>query len=194
MPFASNVPLSQIADALNMSKQAVSRHVKNGMPTTSVETAVDWYEMNVRKTRSRRPHLHNFTKHAAPAWTPPAPVKLDTFPADFWQDDPVEQIALTLGEDAAEITTADDAVRFCGAVLHAVLGCIRTHVLMMPTLAAEAANPDDPEAAERALDQWAALFMRRWSGEDWQESARIFPPMATSLKEGLEGFNTLLKR
>ena len=189
MPFASNISLSQIADALNMSKQAVSRHVKNGMPTSSIEAAVEWYDMNVSRGRSRRPFGHNFNKPFARPLPPPPPrVALDTFGPDFWSDDPVEQIALTLGEDAGEITTADEAVRFCGAVLHAVLGCIRTHILMLPTLAAEAANPEDPEAAERALDEWAALFMRRWSGENWQDETLILSPSAKDLREGLRRF------
>lgn len=162
--FNSGVSLSAIAAELGITKQAVARHVKNGMPTDSVGVAVGWYEGNVRSRGRSRASVKS---HALPAsiahWLGEEPIELDDF--DFWHSDAVEQIALSIGADEPALDTPEAMFAFCDLVLHAVLSVIRLHVAQMPTRCAHRANPQHPATAESALQEWSDAFFERWGKE-----------------------------
>ena len=64
--------LQQLGDALGMSKQAASKHVKRGMPTESTEAARDWYKRNKNPAqRKRQPDTPAVDVVDALAWPEP---------------------------------------------------------------------------------------------------------------------------
>jgi len=189
-----SVSHTQIGDRLGISRQQVGRYVRQGMPTTNLDAAVGWYESNTQYSRRKR----RSSSGRVPAYVVddqpleamleeierrPAPMRLDFYPFGFWQSDPVRQIACAIAEahddPERKLDDPDDAVAFVRAVMHGVLAAIRCHILLMPAIVAEHANALDPEAAERALDEWAKLFIAHWSDDD----PLVLYPGAKSLEE-----------
>ena len=153
--FNSGVSYSLIADELGITKQAIARHVKNGMPIDSVGVAVGWYEANVRvRGRSRAGRRHSLPASMAD-WiavdkSPKQPLALDDF--DFWQGDPIEQIALASGDDSLSLHSAEAMLAFCDLLLHRVLSVIRLQVAQMPARLAHRSNPQRPALADQERD------------------------------------------
>lgn len=158
----SNLPHSQIAKALNVTRQHVSALVKRGLPTTSIESAQAWYQNNVRtrysKGRQRRlspvpipwPREEEAWEFDLldPEWKP-APIKLVDLPEKNVLSD--EEVEAWMD---SKVETMEDAVRMAGVFLQA----IRLNIDWMPHVMAERCNPLDPELARRELLHWLDTF------------------------------------
>lgn len=179
----------QIADRLNISRQAVTRHRKRGMPCDSVESAVLWYQTNVdysrrRGTFSRLPSRPIFDPECdaiiAELEGTPEPVRLDRFPDDFWGESAIGSILRILGGGSSKPFRKREntiAAFFC------IFAAMRLHLRMMPELMARrVAKKRSVEEVEAELMEWSCRFAAHWFGEDF-ESEPILPRNINTLED-----------
>ena len=177
-----------IAQHLNISRQAVTKHRRRGMPCESVEAAAGWYFSNVSTTRRKR-GTYSTLPMRVPAYhfedeASDAPPPLDQFPPDFWGESATGSIIKILGRGKAEPLKKREnvlAMMFC---LHAAM---RLHLRLMPSIMATRVGARDTEAAEDALMQWSCAFAAHWFGEGFQKE----PILPTNIKKLSDFFRPL---
>lgn len=158
-----------IADRLGISRQQVGKYVAKGMPTSSVESALSWYECNT--TYRRR-------KQSATAYAVPVlcfdddeveqeikPLCLDDYAPHFWGADAAASIACVLLEGQTKPATAVQVA----CVFNCVGAAMRRHLCEMPARMAKRVAARDVQAAEDALCEWVELFCARWFGDDYRQ-------------------------
>lgn len=185
----------EIANRLNISRQAVTRHRKKGMPCSSVEDAVAWYQSNVDGSRRRG----TFSILPKRVFTPsfntecdriiaelegrdeePEPVRLDNFPSDFWGESAVGAIIKILGGGSTKPFRKREDVL---AVWLCVNAAMRLHLRLMPRMmAGRLAKLRDPEDIEDELMEWSCAFAARWYGKDFEREP-ILPEHLARLDE-----------
>lgn len=189
-----------IADKLGISRQAVSRHRRRGMPCESIEAALSWYQHNVdgRRRRgmfSRLPHRPRPTRSVTVESDStssdriirelegreqePEPIKLDSFPEGFWGEDaPTEICKILAGEKGKGIKSKEDVC----AAFSCLDAAKRLHLCLMPEQVAKTLPERDRERITEALSEWVDLFCRHWWGSDYQ-TAPILPEATKALDE-----------
>jgi hypothetical protein len=183
---------ADIGRALNISRQAVGKHVRKGMPTDSIEHARSWYLNNVgfrggykRGTFSRLPtrvvttafdaagddsldYLDRVSREGLDN-PPPAqddPPRLDNFAEEFWSDDPCMDICnIVCDGDETPLKTPEGVAD----VFHCLHASMRLHLFLMPTILASRVGAKDREAAEQVMYDWVRLFCRHWWGEGFED-------------------------
>ena len=188
----------QIANRLNISRQAVTKHRRRGMPCESVEAAAGWYFSNVSTTRRKR-GTYSTLPLRVPAYrfeeddasadaiaslsgdyeASDAPPPLDNYPPDFWGESATGSIIKILGRGKAAPFKKHEnvlAMMFC---LHAAM---RQHLRLMPGIMAKRVGARDTEAAEDALMQWSCAFAAHWFGEGFEKEP-ILPTDIEKLSE-----------
>lgn len=200
--FGYGVSNSEIARELGISRQAVSRHRRRGMPCENIAAAIGWYRCNVDTSRKRRGTFSRLPARCLPMddydaraalrffegdETPePDPLKLDTFPPDFWASDPPTQICEILaGGKPKAFKTREDVC----AVFSCLDAAKRLHLCLMPAQVAATLPASDRERVEAALCVWVDLFCRHWWGEDYQSQ----PILSQSVKRLDEFYKPLGK-
>jgi hypothetical protein len=196
MPYG--VSNAAIAQHLNISRQAVTKHRRRGMPCDSVEAAAGWYFCNVSTTRRKRgtystlptrlPAYHfdddDATAEAIAALSGAngakvEPPPLDDFPAGFWGTDATKSILDILSSKKAKIFTKREntiAAFFC------INAAMRLHLRLMPSIMAKRVGARDREAAEDALMEWSCAFAAHWFGEGFEKEP-ILPEGISRLDE-----------
>jgi len=173
-----------IAQHLNISRQAVTKHRRRGMPCDSVEAAAGWYFCNVSTSRRKRGTYSNLPTRLPPyrfddddatcaaiaalEGTDEAniePPPLDDFPPGFWGTDATKSILDILSSKNAKIFSKREntiAAFFC------IFAAMRLHLRLMPSIMAKRLGARDREAAEAALMEWSCQFASHWFGEDFE--------------------------
>ena len=180
----------QIANRLNISRQAVTRHRKRGMPCSSVDDAVAWYQGHVdygrrRGTCSRLPvRVFTFDPEGdaiiAELEGTPEPVRLDQFPDAFWGDAAVGSILRILGNGSTKAFRKRENVV---AAMFCIFAAMRLHLRSMPALMAKrVAKKRTAEEVEAELMEWSCAFASHWFGKDY-ESQPILPENIKTLAE-----------
>lgn len=176
-----------IADRLGVTRQQVGKYVAKGMPTSSVESALSWYECNTAYRRRK----HSPTRCPAPLLSfddrgggEEEPLSLDDYPSEFWGDDACASIAQTLRGDQTKPATTVEAV----CIFNCIEAAMRRHLCEMPARMAGRVGARDVQDAEDALSQWVELFCARWFGNDFREL-----PMLTKDARTLADFYRPLK-
>jgi hypothetical protein len=179
----------EIAKELKITRQAVSKLVRRGMPTSSAEAAQFWRQRNTRR-------LH-YTPTPLPRYQPPAlpaPVALETLSVDdgslealnadgsvidlrAWDELTSEErinVAVAdildgeLDNPDGEVPSMEHAIAFaklCNEVL-------RQRIRRMPAAVAAAANPENPSQAQTALEDWLAAFEAEMFTQDYSSALR----------------------
>ncbi len=182
-----------IAKHLDISRQAVTKHRRRGMPNESLEAASAWYHGNVSVTRRKRGTFSTLPIRVAAfdfdddaidarevrdeASVEPPP--LDDFPAGFWGTDATKSILDILSSKKTKIFSKREntiAAFFC------INAGMRLHLRLMPAIMAKRVGARDREAAEDALMEWACQFAAHWFGEDFEKEP-ILPEGITRLDE-----------
>lgn len=182
----------RIADQIGISRQAVARHRRRGMPCDSLEAACNWYQHNVdgRRRRgmfSRLPHRprpivfddesDRIIRELEARDEEPEPLKLDNFPADFWGADATKSILAILGNGSTKAFRKRENVLAAWLCVNAAT---RLHLCLMPEKIAASFPERDRERITEALAAWTDLFCRHWWGDDYQ-SQPILSESAKSL-------------
>jgi hypothetical protein len=187
-----------IAKHLDISRQAVTKHRRRGMPNESLEAASAWYHSNVSVTRRKRgsystlpmrvrPFDFDYDDGSAEAIAalsggdeakveqPP----LDDFPDGFWGTDATKSILDILSSKKTKIFTKREntiAAFFC------IFAAMRLHLRLMPKIMAQRVGARDREAAEDALMEWSCAFASHWFGEGFEKEP-ILPTNISALTE-----------
>ena len=182
-----------IAAELGISRQSVSKHRRRGMPCESIEAALAWYGSHVDASRrkgmfSRLPHrprpiadpeCDRIIRELEGREQEPEPLRLDSFPPDFWEADAPTQICKILaGAKGKGIKTKEDVC----AVFSCLDAAKRLHLAMMPERVAATFPERDRERITEALSAWVDMYCRRWYGDDYQ-SQPILSESVKSLDE-----------
>ena len=189
---------SAIASHLGISRQAVGKHRRRGMPNESLEAASAWYFNNVSTTRRKRGSYSTLPMRVRPfdfdhddgsaeaiaalsgadgAKVEPPP--LDDFPAGFWGTDATKSILDILSSKKAKIFTKREntiAAFFC------IFAAMRLHLRLMPSIMAKRVGSRDCEAAEAALMEWSCAFAAHWFGEGFEKEP-ILPTNISALTD-----------
>lgn len=192
---AYGVSNQQIADGLNISRQAVTRHRKKGMPCSSVADAVAWYATHVDASRRRGTFSVLPRRVFAPSFDPecdriiaelegneqePEPVRLDYFAEGFWGESATKSILDILGDGSTKAFRKREntiAAFFC---IHAAM---RLHLRLMPELmAARVARKRSVEEVEAELMEWVRAFCTHWFSADFEREP-ILPTKINTLRE-----------
>ena len=203
---------ADIGRALNISRQAVAKHVRKGMPTDNIENARSWYLNNVgfrggykRGMFSRLParivtttfntdgdgaldYLDSVSREALDNSTTAQddPPRLDNSPEGFWSDDPCMDICnIVCDGDETPLKTPEGVAD----VFHCLHASMRLHLFLMPTILASRVGAKDREAAERVMYEWVYLFCRHWWGEGF-EDLPMLSQKATKLSEWYHPFSS----
>lgn len=180
----------QIADRLNISRQAVTRHRKRGMPCSSVEDAAAWYQSNVDYSRRRgtfsilprRVQLFDPESDAiiAELEDKPQPVRLDYFADGFWGESATATILDILGGGSTKAFRKRENVI---AAFFCIFAAMRLHLRLMPALMARrVAKKRSVEEIEDELMQWSCAFASHWFGKDFEREP-ILPQGINTLTE-----------
>ena len=189
-----------IAQHLNISRQAVTKHRRRGMPCESVEAAAGWYFCNVSTTRRKR-GTYSSLPMRLPAYRfdddgtaeviaalsgadevrtePPKSVKLDNFPPDFWGESATRSIISILGKGKTAPFKKRENVL---ATMFCLFAAMRLHLRLMPSIMAKRIGARDVEAAEDALMEWSCSFAAHWFGEGFEKEP-ILPTNIEKLSE-----------
>ena len=179
-----------IANRLGISRQAVTRHRRKGMPCTSIEDATAWYQTHV--DYSRRRGTFSILPRRLPAFVPeledkPEPMRLDYFEEGFWGESAVASILSILGDGSTKAFRKREntiAAFFC------IFAAMRLHLRLMPELMAKRlAKMRDADDIEAELMEWSCRFAQHWFGPDFEREP-ILPRHVKRLNEfyrALEG-------
>jgi hypothetical protein len=182
MPYG--VSNAAIAQHLNISRQAVTKHRRRGMPCESVEAAAGWYFCNVSTTRRKRGTYSNLPMRL-PAYrfddddataaaiaslsgddeASDAPPPLDDFPAGFWGTSATKSVLEILGDGSTKAFREREGVL---AAFLCIFAAMRLHLRLMPSIMAKRVGARDTEAAEDALMEWSCQFAAHWFGPDFE--------------------------
>jgi hypothetical protein len=200
MPYG--VSNSAIAQHLNISRQAVGKHRRRGMPCDSVEAAAGWYFCNVSTSRRKRgtystlparvrPFHFDYDDGSAEAIAAlsgaeeaseefPKSVKLDRFPSDFWGASATGSIIKILGKGKTTPFKKREGVLAAWFCISAAQRCqLKLMPEMLAPLLVGLRNREDIEAQ---LMEWAIAFAEHWNGKDyWREP--ILPTNISKLSE-----------
>jgi hypothetical protein len=171
----------ELAKELKITRQAVSKLVRRGMPTTSAEAAQFWRQRNTRRlTRyvaTRLPPMR-CAATASAALPDDDPLQSltvgdddfnliaagdDDLALDGWQSLTVDQrISIAIADFLSgefddidrEVPTIEHAIAF-SKLTNEVL---RHRLRQLPAEVAAAANPDNPAQAKTAMEEWLAAF------------------------------------
>lgn len=174
---------STIASGIGISRQAVGKHVRRGMPTSSVEDARAWYSSNVTCMRRRMRHypvcisttltdddhddaLAYLSRTLADEDQPPKPVKLDDYPPGFWGEDATTSILSILAGGADKPFASREHIAVAFLCRDAAM---RRHLFLLPEMLGDHVNGKDREAAKDALFAWSEKFCAHWFGEDFRD-------------------------
>lgn len=171
-----------IANDLGISRQAVAKHVKRGMPITSTADARAWYNSNIgyRRRRGYAPPVHLNIRWTEDDGDPvdylsaaladegkqPEPVKLDHYPEGFWGEDATTSILSILAGGADEPFKSREHVAVAFLCRDAAM---RRHIYLLPEMLCDRVGAEDREAAKAALSEWAVAFCERWYGTDFDQ-------------------------
>jgi hypothetical protein len=189
---------SAIAQHLNISRQAVGKHRRRGMPCSSLADASAWYFNNVSTTRRKRGSYSTLPMRVRPfdfdyddgsaeaiaalsgadgAKVEPPP--LDDFPAGFWGESATKSILEILGSGSTK--TFRNRASILAAFL-CIFAAMRLHLRLMPSIMAKRVGARDCEAAEAALMEWSCAFAAHWFGEGFEKEP-ILPTNISALTE-----------
>jgi hypothetical protein len=185
----------ELAKKLKITRQAVSKLVRRGMPTVSADAAQFWRQRNAQR-------------HTRHMMTPVAPMRYTVAASALLpDDDPLE--SLTAGDADFELIAAgdddialdgwqsltvderisvavadfldgefDDIDRAIPSIEHAIAfskianEVLRYRLRQMPAEVAAAANPDNPAQAKAALQEWLAAFSAEMFQPDYAPALR----------------------
>jgi hypothetical protein len=178
---------SAIAQHLNISRQAVGKHRRRGMPCSSLADASAWYFHNVSTTRRKRgtfsqlpmrvrPFDFDYDDASAEAIASlsgadeaseefPKPVKLDNFPSDFWGESATRSIIKILGKGKTAPFKKREGILAAWFCISAAQRC---QLKLMPQMLAPLlVGLRDREDIEAQLMEWAIAFAEHWNGKDY---------------------------
>jgi hypothetical protein len=192
---AYGVSNQQIADQLNISRQAVTRHRKRGMPCSSLPDALAWYGRHVDASRRRGTFSILPRRVFAPSFDPecdriigqiegneqePEPVRLDYFAKDFWGDSATASILNILGGGSTKAFRHRENVI---AAFFCIFAGMRLHLRLMPQMMARRmVKKRTVEQVEAELMEWSCAFASRWFGKDFEKEP-ILPTNINALRE-----------
>jgi hypothetical protein len=192
---------SAIANHLGISRQAVTKHRKRGMPCESVEAASAWYFANVSTTRKKRgtfstlpvrlpsydmsgsdalDYLDRVNSGEDEADFTPAPVRLDNYPEGFWGEGATKSILRILGnEKTAPFKKRENVI----AAWLCINAAMRLHLKLMPSIMSERiAGLRDRDAIQAELMEWVCTFAAHWYGPHF-EGDPILPESIDKLSD-----------
>jgi hypothetical protein len=189
---------SAIASHLGISRQAVTKHRKRGMPCSSLADASAWYFANVSTTRRKRgtfsqlpmrvrPFDFDFDDSTAEAVAELSaaseasvePPPLDHFAEGFWGESATKSILEILGSGSTK--TFRNRASILAAFL-CIFAAMRLHLRLMPSIMAKRVGARDCDAAEDALMEWSCAFAAHWFGPEFEREP-ILPEGITRLDE-----------
>lgn len=184
-----------IANHLGISRQAVTKHRRKGMPCDSLECASAWYHANVSVSRRKR-GTFSFLPRRVPSFAfdddeasaraiadlvadqedapdfQPKAVKLDRFPDGFWGESATRSILEILGRGKTAVFRKPQNIL---AAFFCIAAAQRLHLRLMPSMVAPLlVGLRDQDEIERQLLEWSIAFAERWYGEDF-EAQPILP-------------------
>jgi len=200
MPYG--ISNTVIAQHLNISRQAVTKHRRRGMPNESLEAASAWYHGNVSVSRRKRgtfstlparvrPFDFDYDDGSAEAIAAlsgadeadeefPKPVKLDNFPSDFWGESATRSIIKILGKGKTAPFKKREAVLAAWFCISAAQRC---QLKLMPQMLAPLlVGLRDREDIEAQLMEWCCQFAAHWFGEGFEKEP-ILPTNISALTD-----------
>lgn len=190
----------QIADSLGISRQAVGKHRRNGMPGDSIESAQAWYASHVGCSR-RKGRVTHYTKRDAvrAIFLPPdetasilasfnndsldevdfnEPLTLDDYPPGFWGVDASASIARILLGNSKQTASGVEVL----AIFHCIQAAMRRHLRDMPERMAARIGGPNRQRIEDALYEWIEMFCAHWHGSDFRDDPML-PKDLTRLED-----------
>ena len=181
-----------IAQHIGISRQAVGKHRKAGMPTDSMDSAVSWYLSNVNGARRKGLHaplsripsfdFDDETDYLATINLEEErePVRLDYFAEDFWGESAIGSILEILGDGSTKAFRKRENVI---AAFFCIFASMRLHLRLMPGLMAKRiAKKRTVEEVEAELMEWSCAFASHWFGKDFEREP-ILPRNINTLRE-----------
>jgi len=181
-----------IAQHIGISRQAVGKHRKAGMPTDSVDAATSWYLSNVNGSRRKGLHtplarvpsfdFDDQTDYLATInlEEEPEPVRLDYFPNEFWGESAIASILDILGDGSTKAFRKRENVI---AAFFCIFAGMRLHLRLMPQLMAKRmVKKRTVEEVEAELMEWSCAFASHWFGEGFEREP-ILPTNINALRE-----------
>jgi hypothetical protein len=174
-----------IAEKLGISRQAVAKHRRRGMPA-DLDAAVHWYSTNVSYSRRKGQPPYFSTEDAGHAVRLTTlddleeTVTLDDYPPGFWGEDASVSItSIVMAEHDSPATAAD---------ILALWSCVNAAMLRHLHDLSKRMGEQLGRRAEDMLYQWTELFCARWFGDDFREQ-----PMLTKSARELTDFYRPIK-
>lgn len=181
-----------IAQHIGISRQAVGKHRKAGMPTDSMDAAVSWYLSHINGARRKGLHtplsrvpsfdLDDETDYLATInlEEDPEPVRLDYFAEDFWGESAIASILDILGDGSTKAFRKRENVI---AAFFCIFASMRLHLRLMPGLMAKRLSKlRDAEDIEAELMEWSCAFASHWFGKNFEREP-ILPRNINTLRE-----------
>ena len=181
-----------IAQRIGISRQAVAKHRKAGMPVDSMDAAVSWYLSSVNGARRKGLHtplarvpafdFDDETDYLATInlEEEPEPMRLDYFAEDFWGESATANILDILGDGSTKAFRKRENVI---AAFFCIFAAMRLHLRLMPELMAKRiAKKRTVEQVEAELMEWVCAFASHWFGKDFEREP-ILPTNINALRE-----------